>query len=203
MDDPAANQPELNGVDWWSLNRRLLSCAITWFRDRGCSGADSLLPNTGMSARDLVSNAIVQIMAEDKWRQASSPDGLFRLAYTIARRDFLDLVKDKEYKQTLITDSIDAKHSESLIGSLSGAKDVLDAAEASALIKSLESVLDGDEMVKAYLYLWLRKGIGKREDIAHLLGVSEREATDIRRRLLYKVRRSLTPDMVRGDRTKV
>jgi hypothetical protein len=142
-------------------------------------------------------------MSEGKWREVSSPDGLFALAYTIARRDFLDLVKDKEYKQTLITDSIDARHKAALMGRLSDNKDALDAAEASALIKSLDRVLDGDEMVKAYLYLWLRKGVSKREDIAHLLGVSEREATDIRRRLLYKIRRSLTPDMLRGDRTKV
>ncbi|MDQ3742900.1 MAG: hypothetical protein M3444_00675, partial [Acidobacteriota bacterium] len=141
-------------------------------------------------------------MAEEKWRGISSTDKLFGLAYTIARRDFLDLVKDKEYRQTLITDSIDVKQGESLMASISGTKDVLNAAEASALVKSLEPILDGDAMVKAYLYLWLQKDIGKREDIAYVLGVSEREATDIRRRLLYKVRRSLAANLLRGYQIK-
>jgi hypothetical protein len=151
---------------------------------------DAMMPNTGMSARDLVGKTILRLLEKDKWRSASSDEELFKQAYVMLWHAFLDLVKKKEYKQTVITESIDAKQSESLLATQSSMNTVLEAAEAEALVTSLQAVIGDDEKVKAYLYLWLRRRITKREDIAYLLGVSEREATDIRRRLLYKLRLS-------------
>ncbi len=188
MDDSSANQTDPVGVDWLLLHKRLRLHAASWFRDEGCFDENAVLPNTGTSAKDLASNTILNLMKEDQWRQVSAQGYLFPYACRMMRNDFLDLVKKLEYRKTLITESISGEHKQSLIASLSNTNDVIENAEAASLVKSLQASLDLDEMEKTYLDIWLVKRVIKREDIAHILGVSVREATDIRRRLLYKLK---------------
>lgn len=116
----------------------------------------------------------------------------------------MDLIKSADYKRTLITDSIDGEHAENALASFSGMNDILEATETTALVSSLQSLLDDNDMLgKTYLDLWLIKGVGKRADIAAVMGVSEREVTDIRRRLIYKIKPYLSATRNKGSRNKV
>lgn len=180
-----------------------MACAVTWFKDRGCSGVDSMLPNTGMSPRDLVSDTIMKLVVDGKWREVSDRRNLYLYARKLMWNDFLDLVKSSEYKKTVITDSIDAEQGEPLLTNLSGADEVIEAGDVAALEKSLQPLLGRDRMVKAYLSLLLRKPAAKREDIAYLLGLTDRQVTDTRRRLFYKIKPFLSAKMFAGDRTEV
>jgi DNA-directed RNA polymerase specialized sigma24 family protein len=194
MDDSSANQTDPVGVDWSMLYKRLSLCATSWFRGEGCFDDDSVLPNTGMSARDLVSNTILNLMKEDQLRSVSASGDLFPFAFRMMRNDFLDLVKSAEYKQTLITESISGEHKQSLMASLSSTHDVMENAEVAALVNSLKASLDLNEMEKSFLDVWLVKRVAKREDIAYILGVRKQEATNIKRKLVYKLKPFMSSD---------
>lgn len=193
MDDSVDNPIDPESVDWWSLNRKLLSYAAYLFRGRGCSGMDSVLPNTGMSAIDLTGKIVTKLMEGTGLDKVSDEKGLYRYAREMLWNDFLDLVKSAEYERTIIMDSIDAEQDDPLLASLSSTFEVIEAAEAAALVNRLQSFFNEDMAAQAYLRLWLIKGM-KRDEIAHLLGLTNREVTDIRRRVLYKIKSLLSED---------
>lgn len=186
MDDVSAIVEESGEVDWASLYRRLLACAGRLFKGRGCAGLDAVLPGTDMSARDLASNAIVNLLKGAERHPGLLSGDPFPYALRSMRNDFLDLLKREEYKRTLVSlspdDGTDGHGVESLPASDGG----LEAAEASLLVNSIGRLLGHDEMLRAYLEVRMVRRVENRADIAYLLGVSEREVTDIRRRLIYK-----------------
>lgn len=161
---------------------------------------DSILPNTGMSAVELTRTTTTKLMEEDRWRKVcKGEEDLYKYARKMMWHDFLDLIKSPEYKRTILTDSIDIEQDESLLASLSGAIEVMEAAESAALVRTLQSLFDQDMAAQAYLRLWLIEGM-KREEIAHLLGLTKREVTDIRRRVIYKIQLWLSDDDTSGAR---
>lgn len=182
-----ATQSDPYPIDWLYLYDRLLICASRLFKDKGCTNVDSMLPGTGMSARDLAASTIANLITSGRWRQVSPGGDLFPLAFRMMRNDFLDLIKKEEYKRTVITDSIDGCHHRQDLENLPGSSDGLESAKAAVLVNSLERLLGHDKMLKAYLEAWLVKGLESRADIAFALGISEQEVTNVRRKLTYKI----------------
>ena len=78
---------------WESLIKRLTAVAFGWFYDRRCSDDESVLPGTGVSARDLAYNAILEFLKNEGQYNPTSDEDRFRLIYTIMKRDFIDLVR--------------------------------------------------------------------------------------------------------------
>jgi hypothetical protein len=182
----AADQTDQIWAEIPPLQEMLLACASRLFKDKGCFGVDSMLPGTGMSAQDLAAKTILNIIEGGYWNPESSGVDMFPLAYRIMKRDFLDLIKRTEYKQTEITESIESNHDQHDVENLPSPDNGFQAADAALLVNSLKRLLGHDEMAKAYLDVWLVQGLDSLEDKARALGVSEREVTDIRRRLVYK-----------------
>jgi DNA-directed RNA polymerase specialized sigma24 family protein len=187
MNAASTDQINLRGIDWLSLNRRLLACALRWFKERGCSGPDSMLPGTGMSAKDLAADTIMELVKRDQGHTTSSSEDPFPFALKMMKNDFYDLVKSAEFKRTLIVETTDVDSSQEEIDSYYVSNTGFEAAEAAALVESLLRILRPDPKMKAYLETWLIKGISRRTDIADEMGVTEQEVTNIKRRLLYKL----------------
>ena len=97
--------------DWESLLKRLTAVAFGWFYDRRCSDDESVLPGTGVSARDLVYNAYLELLKNEGEYKPKSDEDSFRVIYTVMRRDFIDLVrKGRSHDRTVILDaSVDAE----------------------------------------------------------------------------------------------
>ncbi len=183
MDVHSAIRATPSRAELHALNEKLLVCAWRLFRGRGCSDVDSMLPGTGMSARDLAAGTFLNLLEKGMLR----PDeDMFPLAYRMMKRDFLDLIKSAGYKRTLIIDSINGDHSGQGIENIPSPSNGLEPAEAAILVNSLQRLLGRDERLKAYLDVLLIKGLESRADQAEALGVSEQDVTTIRRRLAYK-----------------
>jgi hypothetical protein len=165
------------------LYKKLLAAAWRLFRGMGCSDVDSMLPGTGMSAKDLAAGTLLNLL--EKGMMLPDED-MFPLAYRIMKCDFLDLIKSPDYKQTQIIDSIDGEHGQQGIENIPSPNNGMEPAEAALLTNSLQRLLGSDEMLKAYLDVLLIKGLESRADQAEALGVSEQEVTNLRRRLAYK-----------------
>lgn len=186
MDDPVT-QSDSCLIDWLSLYERLLACALRLFKDKGCTNVDAMLPGTGMSAKDLAASTISNLLTSRQWQQSSLGGDLFPFAFRMMHNDFLDLITREEYKRTVITDSIDGDHNRQYLENLPSSSDGLEAANATVLVNSIERLLGHDKMLKAYLEVLLVKGLEGRADIAYALGISEKEVTNIKRRLTYKI----------------
>jgi DNA-directed RNA polymerase specialized sigma24 family protein len=186
MDEPADNREGPREIDWAALYQRLLACAARWFKGRGCRGVDTALPGTAVSARDLASKAVLDLLKGAERHPKLLDGDPFPYALRAMRNDFLDLLKREEFKRASASASIDdaAVTSENLANSGNG----LETAEARSLVRSLDRFLGNDAMLKAYLEVRVVRGVDNRADIAHLLGVSAREVTDIQRRLIYKAK---------------
>lgn len=183
-------------------NLRARACRL--FKEKGCSGADSMLPGTGMSAVDLASKTLLNLMEEGYWTPENDEVPL-ALAYRMMERDFLDIIRRRDYKLTEITDSINGEHDQHDVENLPSPDPGFEVVEAELLVRSLKQSLGHDEQAKAYLDVWLIQGLESRLDVAHALGVSEQEVTNIRRRLLYKMDlwERLFPDARPGNKGKV
>jgi hypothetical protein len=195
MDD-AASQMNPRDIDWVSLNRRLLACAVRLFKGQGCYGPDSMLPNTGMCARDLAAKTIVELLKDDQWQSTSQNSDPFPFALIMMKRDFLDLVKRPEFKRTVIIESDDAGFGQQETGSSCISNNGFEAVENAAFVESLKRILRPDSMMAGYLEAVVVKGLSKRTDIAYELGLTEQEVTNIKRKLIYKarlIRRAITP----------
>ncbi|MCA1636555.1 MAG: hypothetical protein LC802_23415 [Acidobacteria bacterium] len=187
-DDPSDNQEESGEVDWGVLYQRLLGCAARWFNGRGCPDVDAALPGTAVSARDLASKAILNLLKGAERHPKLLDGDPFPYALRAMRNDFLDLLRREEFKRASTTVSLEDGDNRLALENLAGSDNGLEAAEAASLVNSLGRFLGHDEMLKAYLEVRVVRGVENRADIAYLLGVSAREVTDIQRRLIYKAR---------------
>lgn len=187
-DDPAENREDSGEVDWAALYQRLLACAARWFKGRGCQNVDAALPGTAVSARDLASKAILNVLKGAERHPALLDEDPFPYALRAMQNDFFDLLKREEFKRAATIVSIDDCDNRRALENLAGSDNGLEAAEAASLVNSLERFLGHDEMLKAYLEVRVVRGVENRADIAYLLGVSAREVTDIQRRLIYKAK---------------
>jgi len=187
-----------------SFYEELRACACKLFKEKGCSGADSVLPGTGRSAADLAGDTIVNLIEGGYWHPEDEEVPI-AFAYRMMERDFLDIIRRAEYKLTEITDSIDGKYDQSEVDNLPSPDTGFEAAEAELLVGSLKRLLGRDEQAKAYLDVWLIQGLESRPDVARALGVSEQEVTNIRRRLRDKTRlwERIFPDARPGEGEKV
>jgi len=203
--DVPENQEDSDRIDWDVLYLDLLGCAVRWFAKEGCSDEDVALPGTAVSARDLASRAILNLLKGAKTHPNLLSEDPFPYALTTMRNDFYDLVKRKEYKRASRIISIDDDQNRRDLENIPGPDNGLAAAEAATLVNSVERLVGHDKMLKAYLEALVVKGVESRADIAEMLGMSVREVTDIHRRLVYKVSRlkHAFADVMRGVRKKV
>lgn len=172
-------------IDWTSLLTRLVDRAIKWFQDERCFGEDSVLPGTSQSAIDLAQNALLEFFNGKKvqWRPKSPDEDPFPLVLKVMRHDFLDLIKRKEYRQTVILDATRDGEGRSELENLPGKNDGFVSAEAASLARSLYPLIKGDQGLKDLIDAVCILGLRKREEIAEFLGVSPQEITDCQRRL--------------------
>jgi hypothetical protein len=188
-----------------SFYEQLRACACNLFKDKGCSSADSMLPGTGRSAEDLAGKTLLNLIEGGYWNPADDDEVPFALAYRMMKRDFLDIIKKKEYELTEITDSIDGENDRRDIENLPAPNTGFEAVEAKLLASSVKRLLGKDEQAKVYIDLCLAQGLESPSDVARAMGVSEQAAINIQRRLRYKTKlwETIFPDTQPGNKEKV
>lgn len=198
MDESLHPQPDWRHIDWVDLTRRLLGYAHRLFKERGCHAPGAMLPGTGMSAEDLVSNMLFKFASGTiRWRSDSPADAPYRVMRRALHNDFLDLVRSPRYKTTIIDES-DEPHpprtGESEFPSPAGRFTREELAEIGEKVY----LLLPDEQTKAYFRIWLGEGM-KREDIAKRFGIDPQDVTNLQRKLnrqLENMRERLLRDQV-------
>jgi DNA-directed RNA polymerase specialized sigma24 family protein len=160
------------------LAQRLVKLALRYFASEKCYGANTVLPGVSTTVEDLVEDTIVSLIKEGYWKSNSDMNEVWRIARTIMRRDFLDLIKSPKYKAVDVRDPNEDEQ-------LRNACIVFDfeQIEAKLTVESFRRVLVGEELV--YLDLLLR-GL-KTIEIAREMKLPEQKVVNIRRRVIYKI----------------
>lgn len=173
--------------DWESLIKRLTAVAFGWFYDRRCSDDESVLPGTGVSARDLAYNAILEFLKDEGKYNPKSDEDRFRLIYTIMWRDFIDLVrKGRAHDRTVILDAAIAADGRSEFENLPDSRDDFASAEAASVARSLYPLTDGDPQLKNLIDAVAMFDCRDRDEQADMLGVTPAEITNMKKRLKYR-----------------
>jgi len=157
---------------------RLTATALKWFKQRQCFKSDSVLPGTGASAEDLAQNALLEILLDDSlWKPKAPDEDPFPVLVTIMKHDFLDMIKSARYNRTEVVDAPDEETN----------KHGYISPKAAILARQLHSVVGNDPALMEYVDAVLVCGLYKREDIAELLGITPRQASDRRAKLRIKL----------------
>lgn len=173
--------------DWESLIKRLTAVAFGWFYDRRCSDDESVLPGTGMSARDLAYNAILELLKNEGQYNPKSDEDRFRLIYTIMWRDFIDLVrKGRAHDRTVIQDAAIDADGRSEFENLPATADDFASTEAASVARSLYPLTDGDTQLKNLIDAVAMFDCLDRDAQADMLGVTPAEITNMKKRLKYR-----------------
>lgn len=193
-------ETDFNSLQWDRLLKRLTGCAARWFLQEGCLGAESVLPATGKSAKELAFDTVTEfIKGRIDWKPKTDESAdfeLYLLLKKVMRHDFLDLVKEgRAYKRTDVLDpSTDGKEawgeydSGPTLDNLSAdsEKDFYGLDAAIVARRVLPLVLDDHHLVD-YVNAVLVGRCLKREDIATYLQISPQEVTNRQRRLRKKL----------------
>jgi hypothetical protein len=176
-----------NSPDWESLLKRLTAVALGLFGDRQCRGDEAVLPGTGVSAKDLVYGAILEFLKKEAEYRVKSDEDRFRLIVTIMKRDFFDLVKPRrEHSRTVI---LDAEHDGGLSAKLANQQDsqeIFELAEARSEAKRFYHLAQGEKELVDLIDAAAEFGHLKKEDVAHLLGVTSNQLTNMQKKLRYR-----------------
>lgn len=178
---------------WKSLLKRLTAVAFGWFKDRGCSNYESVLPGTGMSAIDLAFNARLELIKNQSKYHLTSDDDRFRLMVTIMRNDFCDLVKRLETKRTVFLGATSDCDGRGELENLADPNSGFASAEAALAARSLYPLAEGEQELIDLIDAVAIFGHRKREDISDLLGVSPEEVTKRQKKLKYRRARQQRP----------
>lgn len=193
-------ETDFSDVQWASLLKRLTTCAAKWFLEENCLEAESVLPATGQSAKDLAFDTVAAfVRGEIVWEAKSTESvelGLYLLLKKVMRNDFLDLVKERRaYKMTDVLDpSNDGDQSSDefkdlmTLASLPGdAEEEHYRLNAAIVARRILPLVDDDQHLVDYVNAVLVRGCLKREDIAACLQVNPEEITNRQRRLRTKL----------------
>lgn len=177
-----SQSPEVN---WESLLKRLTAVAFGWFGNRGCSDDESVLPGTGMSAKELVYSATLEFIKKEGEYRPKSDEDRFRLILTIMKRDFIDIVRRLGKHKTITLDAVrDDGRNE--FENLPDPNDGFASAEAASVARSLYPLTQGEQELKDVIDAVAVFGCRKREDIADLLSTSPEEITKRQKKLKYR-----------------
>lgn len=173
--------------DWESLLKRLTAVAFGWFADRRCNDDESVLPGTGVSAKDLVYSATLEFIKKEGQYRVKSDEDRFRVIYTIMWRDFLDLVrKGREHDRTVILDAAIDSDGRSQFEKLPDSADNFASAEAASVARSLYPLTDGEQELKDLIDAVAIFDCRERDEQANLLGVTLKEITNMKKKLQYR-----------------
>lgn len=193
-----SQSPEVN---WESLLKRLTAVAFGWFGDRGCGNDESVLPGTGMSAKELAYSATLEFLKKESEYRPKSDDERFRLILTIMKRDFIDLVKKgREFQRTVILDATKDGDGRSEFENLPAPDDGFASAEAALVAYTLYPLTDGEQELIDLIDAVTRCGCRKKEEIADLLSTSPEEVTRRQKKLKYRRARRQHPTQAALER---
>lgn len=170
-------------IDWQRLFNKLLYSATAWMIKKRVNKTDPMIK--GVGPPDLAQRAIgVIVQKYHHFVDVGSEDDILNLAYRIMWRDFLDLVRSKDYRTKDSLDEIRADQDD-FAGGATGATQYQDLADEEAA-KDFYELAAGDSELIEYIEAVLEVKVYKREVIAELLGISPQEVTNRQRRLRYK-----------------
>src|SRR5438067_6656061 len=157
-------ETDFSNIQWDRLLKRLMACAAKWFLQEDCLGAESVLPATGKSAKDLAFDAVTAfIKGSIEWRPKSTESAeldLYHLLKKVMRNDFLDLVKERRaYKMTDVLDpsndseqASDESNNRMTLASLPvGAEKELYSLNAAIVARRILPLIDGDGHLVDYV----------------------------------------------------
>jgi DNA-directed RNA polymerase specialized sigma24 family protein len=193
-----SQSPEIN---WESLLKRLTAVAFGWFGDRGCGNDESVLPGTGMSAKELAYSGTLEFIKKAGEYRPESDEDRFRLILRIMKRDFIDLVRQgREFRRTVILDASGDGDGRGEFENLPDPNDSFASAEAASVARSLYPLTDGEQELVDLIDAVARCGCRKREEIADLLSTSPGEITKRQKKLKYRRARRQRPAQVKLER---
>lgn len=193
-------ETDFTNIQWDRLLKRLTACAAKWFLEEGCLGAESVLPATGKSAKELAFDTVTEfIKGKIPWKPRSTESAdldLYVLLRKVMRNDFLDLVKEgRAYKRTDVLDpskdgdeASNEYNSAATLDSLPGdSEKVFYSLNAAIVARRVLPLMLDDRHLVDYVNAVLVGGCLKREDIAIYLQISPQEVTNRQRRLRKKL----------------
>jgi hypothetical protein len=199
MDDVSTVREKLSEI-LPELAERLRPVAQELFRDRGCLGADTLLPGTTESAKTLVSNTLYVILKDNLWEKVSRIEELLPYAIKVMKRDFYDLVKNPRYRLTVDDPELERQ----AMSTLYSPDNVFEEAEAADLFACLKDrkLIARTEQEEAYLRVIIFGDSVRKVDIARELGISLYELEKIRKRILRRLK-PLKQGLTNGAEAKI
>lgn len=190
-------ETDFTDTQWDRLLKRLTACAAKWFLEEDCLGAESVLPATGKSAKELAFDTVAAfVKGEIKWQPKSEKSSLYLLLKKVMRNDFLDLVKERRaYKMTEVLDpsndgdqSSDERKDVITLASLPGdSEKEFYHLNVAIVARRILPLVGDDQHLVDYVNAVLVGGCLKREDIAFYLQVNAEEVTNRQRRLRTKL----------------
>lgn len=186
-------ETDFSDIQWARLLKRLTACAADWFLKENCLDAESVLPATGKSAKELAFDTVAAfIKGRIECEQNSTELGVYRLLKKVMRNDFLDLVKERRaYKMTDVLDpsddgeeASDEYNKRTTLASLPvDAEKELYSLNAAIVARRILPLIDGDGHLVDYINAVLIGGCLNTQDIAAYLNISQQEVNNRKRRL--------------------
>jgi hypothetical protein len=192
-----ADGHRFEGVDWDAVVDQLMDEALRLFAGARLMGPDRVLMGVGQSPEDLVFATVTQVLEDQTVQYRKNRGPLVPFLKQVMRNDFVDLLRKKAYKTTVIIDpDDDAKHD------AEGQLVTLDSFEAAPVhtpdviwrMRVRELASDDQELVD-YVDAVLELGLTKPSDIAQLLSTSVSDILNRRRRLATRIAR--IPELTR------
>lgn len=162
------------------LTERLSAVALRLFREKGCNSIEDVLPGTGISAIQLVTNTIDDLIERGHWVPGTEQKDPFPMAYTALKRDFLDL--KLVFENTSISDNIDKDYKTQM----RDRSHLIDQESPALWIHSLKRYLRNDPQAIRLLELQLEEGIEANPQLAEILGLTIQDVINIKRRIVSK-----------------
>ena len=169
-------------IDWQRALGKLTYSATRWMvGKRGVDRDDPIIK--GRSPGDLAQEALIEVIEKyGKLAKTGTDEELLGLAYRIMYRDFLDLVRSKEYRGRERLDDPTLGLEESL----SSVETQYQELEDADLISELYAIAADDGELKDFIDAVVELNLYKREHVAEILDVSPQEVTNRQRRLGYQ-----------------
>jgi hypothetical protein len=179
------------GVNWEDAIDQLTVEAIRIFATAGLVGADRVLKGLGLSPADLVYQTVEKVLEDVSVQYRKSRGPLLPFLKHVMRNDFIDALRNKSYKTTIIIDPVDAAQQnadgealtlDGFAGPAPPPADVLWRQRVRHLAADDPALID-------YVDVILEIGLTKPSDIAEFLSTSVADILNRRRRLASRVAR--------------
>ena len=170
-------------IDWNGLFAKLTAVVVKWFVDKNVDKNDPMI--NGTAPKDLAQTAALEVFKTfHQNKHLKTEEDIFREAYKVMWRDFLDLIKSAGYRKNKRIEEINGENPGKEVLPVNDGK-FLDIEDRSAVERFYE-LAKGEQELIDFITAVLELKVYKREDVAKLLDITPQEVTNSQRKLRYR-----------------